>query len=550
MFDNTYRFNLQRYENDIPVYNNSGFVTVNQDATKITRYSLNYTNGLAFEVLDNVIDVTDSWNYYYKNAGALLEYRLRNKDKEKEVYLAYIPQLGSDEYIDAKSGEVTPIWYRDYYYFSDTENYAVGMNNKEMAALESARLSEIELEKIEEVAGLMSAQDAQEAIKNNDILDFEEDLILTSMNLYKDYSGERYFYDITYESHMNDVYKSASATLDAKTLEIIRWRARSDDYIEYHKNKTEIDRAEVENKALTALKALAPKYFLDNTEYKLLENVDNTNSVAYTRYVNDIKFSNDYVNVEVNPKNGKVWNFSINYTDVKFPSPDGIISEDEAILKMSEQTEMMLYYFPMSKIEKATKADTAVLGYKSEYVNEIDASSGLIENYQGESPKLAYTDISNHYAKDEIETLAKFGIGFEGSEFRPDDVITVNEYITLLISTFTNYTPIILKASNDVTYEFKEAQRNGIIKLDEVTPDAPLTRENAAIYMIRVMELEEVAKLPIYKPLFSDVNENVGYTSILGAMGVFKGDENSLFNPTKNLTRADALILIYNYLAR
>lgn len=549
-FDNTYRFNLQRYVNDIPVYNNSGFVTVNYDATLITRYSLNYTKGLIFEGLENVIDVTDAWNYYYKNAGAELEYRLKHNDKEKEVYLAYIPKMSSEEYIDAKTGEVTPIWYRDYYYFSDTENYAVGMNNKDMAALESARLSEIELEKIEEVAGLMSAEEAQDAIKNNDILDFDEDLILTSMNLYKDYSGERYFYDITYESHMNDVYKSASATLDAKTLEIIRWRARTDDYIEYHKNKPEIDRGEVENKALTALKALAPKYFLDNTEYKLLENTDSTNGVAYTRYVNDIKFSNDYVNIEVNPQNGKVWNFSINYTDINFPSPDGIITEDEAILKMSEQTEMKLYYFPMSKIEKAIKADTAVLGYKNEYVNEIDAISGVIENYQEESSKLLYTDISNHYAKKEIETLAKFGIGFEGSEFRPDDVITVNEYITLLISTFSNYTPIILKASNDVTYEFKEAQRNGIIKLDEVTPDAPLTRENAAIYMIRVMGLEEVAKLEIYKTLFRDVNENVGYISILGAMGVFKGDENSLFNPDKNLTRADALILIYNYLSR
>ena len=69
--------------------------------------------------------------------------------------------------------------------------------------------------------------------------------------------------------------------------------------------------------------------------------------------------------------------------------------------------------------------------------------------------------------------------------------------------------------------------------------------------MIRVLGIEEYAKLDkIYKPVFEDVNENVGYISILGAMGVFNGDENGLFNPDKNLTRADAAIVIYNYLSR
>ncbi len=547
LFDSTYRFNLQRYENDIPVYNDTGFVTVNSDATQITRYSLNYTDGLLFDSLENIISISDAWKYYYENAGAELEYRLRFKDKEKEIYLVYIPQLKSEEYIDAKTGEVTPVWHRDYHYF--TENYALGMNNKDMAVEESAGLSEIEIEKIEEVAGLKSAEDAQIAIENNNILDFDDDLVLTSINLYKDYNGDRYFYDITFESQTSDIYKYASATLDAKTLEIIRWRARTNDYIKYHKadNEIEINKEDVEDKAIEALKVIAPEY----TKYKLTENQEASTSLGYIRYVNDIKFSNDYINIEINPQNGKVWSYSINYTDAEFPLPEGIITEEKAIEKMSQKTEMTLYYFPVSKTEKALKADNAVLGYKNEYVNEIDAISGAIDDFGDESSKMTYSDIENHYAKKEIETLARFGIGFEGSEFKPDDVITVNEYITLLMSTFSHYTPIILKTSNDVTYEYKEAVRTGIIDFDKVTPDEPLTRENAAIYMIRVMGLEEVAKLnSIYKPVFKDVSQNVGYISILGAMGVFNGDENDNFNPDKKLTRADALILIYNYLSR
>ena len=543
LFDNTYRFNLQRYENNIPVYNDTGYVIVNSDATKITGYSLNYTDGLSFDGQDDVMSIADAWNHYYENAGAELEYRLRFKDKEKEIYLAYIPQLGSEEYINAKTGEITPVLQRDYHYF--VENFTMGMSNKDMAVEESARLSEIELEKIKEVAGLKSSEDAQTAIKNNDILDFCEDLVLTSVNLYKDYNGERYFYDITFESQMSDIYKYVYATIDAKTLEIIRWRAHLDDYIEYHKvdSDKEIDKNDIEEKAFLALKVIAPKHFGENSEYKLT-GVE-SNRLSFIRYVNGVKFGNDSVNIEINPENGEVWSFSINYTDVEFPLPEGIITEEESIEKMSQKTKMTLYYFPMSKAERAK------LGYKSGYVNEIDAFSGGIENVEDRSYQHTYEDISNHYAKKEIETLLKFGIGFEGSEFKPDDVITVNEYITLLMSTFTHHTPVILRITNDITSEYKEAVRNGIIDIDKVRPGEPLTRENAAIYMIRVMGLEEVAKLnSIYKPAFKDVVQNIGYISILGGMRVFNGDENDNFNPDKKLTRADAVIAIYNYLSR
>ena len=44
--------------------------------------------------------------------------------------------------------------------------------------------------------------------------------------------------------------------------------------------------------------------------------------------------------------------------------------------------------------------------------------------------------------------------------------------------------------------------------------------------------------------------DSVGFTSILGAMGVIKGDENGNFNPSGTVTRADAAIMLYNYLSK
>ena len=271
------------------------------------------------------------------------------------------------------------------------------------------------------------------------------------------------------------------------------------------------------------------------------------------KYVNDIVFYDDYANIEINPLNGKVWSFSINYSDIDFPSPDGILSEQEAVRKLSEQKEFELVYFPYASENGILNADSAKLGYRIEDISsvKIGAFDGKIKEYTNGQQKLNYKDISNHYAKEQIETLARFGIGFEGEEFKPDEIITQNEYITLLMATFSHYTPIILKSTNAVSNEYIDAKRTGIIKSDEQNPNDSLTREYAAIYMIRVLGIEEYAKLDkIYKPVFEDVNENVGYISILGAMGVFNGDENGLFNPDKNLTRADAAIIIYNYLSR
>ncbi len=557
LFDNTYRFQLERVVDGVPVYNNTGNVTVGENAEKIIRYSINYTPNLNFEKKVNLISEDDAWKNFYKKAGLELKYVSKYDDGKKIIRLIYSPKMKYQQYIDAKTGEISDIWERSYVYSSNSKEMATDGSGG-AAIMESARLSEIEVEKLEEVAGLKSSEEAEKAVKNNELLDFEEDLALTSVNLYKEYNGEKYFYDLTFESHIDDTYRYSSATIDAKTLEIIRWRTRTKDYINYRENYEEnikeLDKEDIIKKADFALESLVPKYFKDNqADYRPNENQPKSNSVAYTRYVNDIVFCDDYVNIEINPENGKVWNFLMNYSDVEFPSPVGIISDEKATEMLAEQKGLKLVYFPYATKDEMQYSDAAKLGYIIKNVTsvEIDAFRGKIIDITYEQNKLSYTDIDNHYAKEQIETLARFGIGFEGSEFKPDEIITQNEYITLLMATFSNYTPIILKTANETSAEYKQAQRMGIVNSEEQNPNDALTREYAAIYMIRVMGIEEYAKInSIYKSVFPDVSHNIGYISILAGIGVFKGDENGLFNPYKQLTRADAIIAIYNYLNR
>lgn len=545
LFSDTYAFRLQRYENDIPVYGNIGYISVNSDGTQILRYNINYSYNITFDKPNGIIDENSVWNYYYENAGVDCLYTV-DDENEKKARIVYAPGLSDNEFINALSGEVMPIWNDNYYGNSNSAMKEEFTADAEAGGGGSLCLYENELAKLEEIAGLKTSVEARKAIETNEILDIDKDLKFVSANLYKDMNSEEYYYYISYEANDGYTYKYANARLDAKTLDILYWKTRSEDYIKYRESYREkVYDEKWRTLAENALSMLTPKYFSQNTQYRSDE-IEETNKFGYTRYINGIKFEPDTINIEINPENGKVWSFSINNTDIEFPLPDGIISEREAVQRLSEKSDMTLYHFTTAG---KTGDKTALLGYKSENVGVIDAMSGEV-GIKEDDENFNYTDISNHYAKNEIETLAKFGIGFDGDEYKPDEVITLNEYISLLVSALVYYSPITLKQDNKLTNEYMVACENGVISGDEKA-DEPLNRENAAIYMIRTLNLEEVAKLQsIYKPYFEDVTDNVGYISILGAMGVFNGDENGRFNPDKLLTRADAAIVIYNYLAR
>ena len=103
---------------------------------------------------------------------------------------------------------------------------------------------------------------------------------------------------------------------------------------------------------------------------------------------------------------------------------------------------------------------------------------------------------------------------------------------------------IVLKNNlEQANWVYRNSTQNSIISEDE--------REEAAVYMIRAIGAENYAKYnDIYVTPFNDVTENKGYIALLSAMGVLSGDGNGNFNPNREMTRAESIIMIYNYLTR
>lgn len=541
LYSDTYDFLLKRIENDIEVYQDTGYVTVNSDATKIISFNLNYTD--TEEIKEHeLIDTDAAWKSFFENAGMELKYHSKFEDGKISVYPVYTPLMKGNQYIDAVDGKLYDIVRRRN---GNSISYSAGAMNDAAKEESQMSLSQYEKVELERISGLISEADAEKKIRSLDVLDFYEKLELFSVQLNKSTVNdkEQYFYSLNFR-YEGEEYKYANATINAKTAELINWSSS----VQYTDKTLEGD--ELVEAANNNLSKISPRSFDDNDTDDFRINESNSGAVSYTRYVNGIPFENDTARIRINPENKKVTSFSLSYTDVEFPSIDGVISQKEAAQRLSELADLKLYYIPTYIDEKTV----AKAGYKLEnlYYCTIDAFSGkLVYDNKEEKAVLEYSDISGHYAQKAIKTLALYGIGFEAGEMMPDKLISQKEFATLLVSTFIRHYPVVLKENDVMLESFKRAQNNDIIRAEDGNPDDVLTREKAAVYIIRAMGAEQYAQLSkIYKPMFSDVKNYVGYISLLSGMGVVNGDGNGKFNPNANLTRADAIMLIYNYLSR
>ena len=554
LYNSSYIFNIQRCENGIPVYEDTGSVTVNSDADKLISFYLTYTEGLELGDASGAMDIKGAWEVFSDNIGMELEYRTEYKDDKETAYLVYVPKMNSNQYIDATTGEKKEIVraYSGYYFAGGNSAATEEMATDDMGTAHKQELSIREVEEIEKISGLMSEKEAEQLVRSMSALDFEQEMTLDEISCYKGYNSDDYYYRMHFSQNIDEYGNYGYAEINAKTGELISWscyKGSTENNLEYN---------ELTQLSDGLLSQLAPKHFGEGSakDYLLNEDNENASTVYYTRYVDGIKFANDTVAIRINPENKKVSYFNIAYSDIEFPSAEAAITADEAAKELSEQAEMILYYIPtISDVNsKELKNDTVKLGYmiKNLYDCNLDAYTGKIKQNEYAERKIPeYTDISGHYAENAIKTLAKYGIGFESGEFKPDEIITQQEYAALLVSTFVNYSPIILKSGAELDRFYTQAFGNDIIRESDTEPTAALTREKAAVYMIRAMGAEKYAELSgIFKPMFPDISEKVGYISILAGMKVFCGDEKGNFNPKKQLTRAEAIMTIYNYLTK
>lgn len=181
-----------------------------------------------------------------------------------------------------------------------------------------------------------------------------------------------------------------------------------------------------------------------------------------------------------------------------------------------------------------------------------------------------FTDLNEaEWAVEAITYLSDLGIinGYIDDEtgeqtFRPNNPITRAEFTKIVVMSFAlsageNAPQFIDVSSDDWFYQYvTTAAECGIVNGYEdgaFLPDNSITREEMSAVIVRAAEaagLElSASRLNINFADESDISEYaVGYIDSLYTAGIINGDENNMFRPQDNLTRAEAAKVLHSVL--
>lgn len=562
-----YNFQYIRSVNDLEYKVNSINLNVNKYTGEVVNYYINWDRDLAFPSPKDIIDKEEAKKLFKEKIGLKLVYKMKNnyyrpintEDKDESKHYIAFTVLDNNIGIDAFTGEKISInQYSPYGVFTD------GVADKEESA--TSGITPEERDSIDKLKNILNAKKAEEGARL--ILDIKDNYKLQNQSLYENYKNiEEYvwnMYFIEKDKDSNDSQSYVSIGIDAKTGELLSFNKSVNDN---QKDKNTVNKDQ-------ALK-LAKDYLVkQNPERKdkveLIEDNDysepNVESKVYNfrfiRKESGMYVEDDGIFLGVDAVNGEIVSYSLDWFNGEFPSNKGMISIEKAYEILWEKIGLDLMYVGENddSIDLSLQTDKnmiikLVYSLNSEKPNIIDALTGELLDYSGqlyrETESIKYDDIEGSYAKDKIKTLGEYGIGFRGEKFLPKEQIKQRELILLLWQTVYQY-QIDKLTDEDMYNDFIKA---GYIEESEKSPNSKVTKIEAAKYIIRIMNLREVAEIKgIYKDIFLDqanIKENEkGYINFAYGLKIINGNNTGNINPNYELKREDAASMIYNYLFR
>lgn len=170
------------------------------------------------------------------------------------------------------------------------------------------------------------------------------------------------------------------------------------------------------------------------------------------------------------------------------------------------------------------------------------------------------SDISGHWAEDTIKSLSEKGImtGYENGDFKPDNNISRAEFTKLIV--------VMLSLDESYDFEFSDvkadkwyagfigaAYKNNLISGfdSKFNPDSNITREDAVTIIYRV--LESIGTEIKEKEVTFDDKDDISQYALekvgaLSNLGIIKGDNNA-FRPKSNITRAETAAILYRIIS-
>ena len=297
-------------------------------------------------------------------------------------------------------------------------------------------------------------------------------------------------------------------------------------------------------------------------------------SFQYARQENGYFFPSDQFVIEIDAVDGSVSYYSQSWTeDVRFDSPDGIISAEQAVSAYFKTFQITKGYVAVPQkldLSDPDYAPLAEMGYRAlnslklgwqltasdKYVTGIDAKTGQpVSQAVEESTSLQYSDLAGSQAKNAAEKLAEYGIGYAGGKFRPNQKLTQLDLVALLASTQGVLIDPDNLADGDADRAYWAAYNMGALQRADRDDSRILSRIDVIKILLDAGGYGTAAQLQgIYRTDFSDQadipDSLLGYAALAQALNVAKGDTARRLNPSQSATREDAAVMLLAFMQR
>lgn len=538
----SYQLTFRRLHNGVEVKDNSANINVRifDDKAYVRNVYINFNYDAKF---NDSVSVIDDYESKYKTAFPVeliymdeyYSYGAKAEEDKDKVALVYRFMDNEAGYISAENGEIVTEDTSDKIYY-ESANGALAEDS--LTTSRKEMLTEQEIKELDMIEEVISKADVEVILKKLPYVNFDKTLEFEYYNLNK--NNEKYFVEVSYKNKDN---RYLSVTADGTTGEILSIYNRA-----YHQNGkeaelTESQKADANKKIDEFLKVATGEKLKEYA--KQGENATGWRvSRNYDRNVNGIRYINDSIYVELDKDANQITNYRFDFEDKNF------ISAENAVDSISAY-DRILDIEPLKKIYIKTK-DVYNLCFTVTDAIMLDAIIG--ERYNNgiskETSEFKYSDIKGHWAEEMINKLAEIQIGFEGEKFDPDKRITQYDLLRLF-GAGIRYKSYLTQDEDSL---YRDLIYEGILTENEKTPQSDVKREDAFLYMIRLCGWDNVAKLSdIYKVEYADGHKitqgKIGYPAILTGMGIICGDGGRL-RPQDEITRAEAVVMLYNYMIR
>ncbi|MCG3089783.1 S-layer homology domain-containing protein [Sporosarcina cyprini] len=242
----------------------------------------------------------------------------------------------------------------------------------------------------------------------------------------------------------------------------------------------------------------------------------------------------------------------------EWPDPAKAVAEDEALAKYKENLTVELNY--MRKGESKHYDLVYTPKFNDNLYGTIDALTGEWTQRFGMRSDVT---VSHPWAEKELNYLISANIleVKDGKAFNGDAAVSRGEALRVIMSSLTYFYDTRFGRQEEVKQTFENidpkhplypaiehAVSIGLINADQATfdVDAPMTREELAVWYVKVLGLEKAAEhTDLYKVDFEDKDqiskEFAGYVAIANAKGLVKAEDNK-FNPKQEVSYADLAV--------